>query len=43
MAFCKEDKGRKFIRGSYPFPLMSNGERKIKNMKTGGAMVTSGV
>jgi hypothetical protein len=36
MTFCKEDKGREIIRWSYPFPLMSNGERKKKNMKKGG-------
>jgi hypothetical protein len=43
MTFCKEDRGRKIIRGSYPFPLMSKGERNIKIMKTGGEMVTGGV
>jgi hypothetical protein len=25
--FCKEDRGREIVRGSYPFPLMSKGER----------------
>jgi hypothetical protein len=34
--FCKEDRGREIVRGSYPFPLMSKGERKIKSMKTRG-------
>jgi hypothetical protein len=34
---------RYIVRGSYPFPLMSKGERNIRSMKTGGAMVTGRV
>jgi hypothetical protein len=43
MTFCRKYKGRKIIKGSYPLPLMSKGERKIKSMKIGGAMDTGGV
>jgi hypothetical protein len=49
MAYCREERGREIIkirytsRGSYPFPLMSKGERKIKSMKIGGEMVTRGL
>ena len=34
-----EQRGSQIVRGSYPFPLMSKGERKekIKNMEKGGA------
>jgi hypothetical protein len=31
--YFKEDKGRKIARGSYPFPLMSKGERNNKSMR----------
>jgi hypothetical protein len=46
---CTEDRGREIFktryifRGSYPFPLMSKGKRKIESMKRRGAMVTGGV
>jgi hypothetical protein len=43
MTFCKEDRGRKIIRGSYPFPLMSKGERNIEGMKIGGEIIIGGV
>jgi hypothetical protein len=50
MTFFKEDRGREIYQGSYPFPLMSKGERKFRSiktrgesMKTWGAMVTGGV
>jgi len=42
MAFFMEYKGREIVmgreivRGGYPFPLISKGERKIISMKTGG-------
>jgi hypothetical protein len=47
--FCKEERGRAIVRrryivrGSYPFPLMSKGDRNIKSMNTWGEMVTGGV
>jgi len=50
MTFCKEYRGREIIRGSYPLPLMSKGDKNSKSMKTwgasmkiGGEMVTEGV
>jgi hypothetical protein len=33
----KEYRGGEIARGSYHFPLMSKGERNIKNMNTSGA------
>jgi hypothetical protein len=41
--FCKEDRGREIVRGSYPFPLMSKGERKKKSMKIGGVHEYKGI
>jgi hypothetical protein len=48
MTSCKEEMGREIfkirytVRGSYPFPLISKGERKNRSMNIGGRMVTRG-
>jgi hypothetical protein len=36
MTFLQRRQGERNHQGSYPFPLMSKGERKKKIMKTGG-------
>ena len=42
-----KDKGRYFIRGSFPLPLMLKGEinqeRNIKSVETRGEVITRGV
>jgi hypothetical protein len=34
---CKEDRGRKIVRGSYPFPLMSKGGEKYQKHEDRGS------